>query len=279
LLPADPEGAKRGYVRLANPIASDRDVLRQELLSSVLENVERNTRIRERIALFEMGPVFQASTRGELPEELSRLAIVLTGPRTLPDWQEGEPSSMDFYDMKGLLIEFFNGLRLEMVRFMPEEHPTYHPGKCALIKIGEQPVGIMGELHPLVRERFDISETSVLAADLDLDLIKEIMSDHYTVQSVPAYPPILEDLAVIVDESVPAERVREIIWQAGGKMLVDVRLFDLYHGEQVGSGKKSLAYNLAYQTPDRTLTDKEALKIRQRIIRSLETDLGARLRS
>ena len=84
---------------------------------------------------------------------------------------------------------------------------------------------------------------------------------------------------MIVDESVQAERVRESIWQAGGKMLVDVRLFDLYLGEQVGPGKKSLAYSLAYQAPERTLTDKEALKIRQRIIRSLETDLGAKLRS
>jgi len=279
LLPADKEVEKGRYVRLANPIASDRDVLRQELLSSVLENVERNVRIRERIALFEMGPVFQTSDRGELPEETSRLAIVMAGPRTLPDWQEEEPSSMDFYDIKGLLTEFFNGLRLGKVQLVPEEHPTFHPGKCASINIGEKPVGVMGELHPLVRERFDLPETPILAADLDLDLIKESLSDHHTVLPVPAYPPILEDLAVIVEESVPAERVREVIWTAGGKMLVGVRLFDLYHGDQIGTGKKSLAYSLAYQAPDRTLTDKEAVKIRQRIIRGLEADLGAKLRS
>jgi phenylalanyl-tRNA synthetase beta chain len=96
---------------------------------------------------------------------------------------------------------------------------------------------------------------------------------------VPPFPPVLEDLAVVVDESLPAVSVAEVLHKAGGKTVVDVRLFEVYRGQQIGSGKKSLAYSLTYQAPDRTLTDKEVAKIRQRIVRQLERDLGAKLRS
>jgi phenylalanyl-tRNA synthetase beta chain len=137
----------------------------------------------------------------------------------------------------------------------------------------------MGELHPLVVEHYDFSESPLLAADLDLESILSSIPARYLVEPVPTYPPVLEDLAVIVDESVPAENVSTVIRQAGGKTLSNLRLFDLFRGEQIGAGKKSLAYSLTYQSDERTLTDDEVLKIRQRIIRQLEKDLGAKLRS
>jgi phenylalanyl-tRNA synthetase beta chain len=269
----------QAYVRLANPSSSDRNVLRRSLLSSVLEVVERNARLAQRQALFEIGPIFYPSDEGELPQELARLVIVLSGLRDAPAWQDPGPAAMDFYDLKGLLEAMAAGLYLPEARFEPAELPSYHPGKCARVLLAEQELGVFGELNPLLAERFELPPDPLLAAELDLGVLMVHMPDRFQVQPVPAYPPALEDLAVVVDEGVPAERVKEVIQQGGGKTLTEVKLFDVYRGGQIGPGKKSLAYSLTYQSPDHTLTDPELVQTRQRIIRRLEQELGAYLRS
>ena len=277
LLPGSPPD-EQPYVQLANPIASDRSVMRHSLLSSLLEVVERNARLRQRIALFEIGPVFLGSEDGKLPEERAILEIVLAGQRALPAWQGADTAPMDFFDLKGVVQELLENLQLEEVRYAPVEHPSFHPGKCARVLVGGRGVGTLGELHPLVRARYALPETPLLAAELDLQSIQALMAVHYPVQAVPAFPPALEDLAVIVPEELPAEQVEEVIRQAGGAMLAEVRLFDLYRGEQIGAGKKSLAYSLTYQAADHTLEEQELAQIRQRIIQRLEKELGARIR-
>lgn len=277
-LPPEVPPDDKPYVRLVNPIASDRVVLRHSLLSSLLEVVERNARLQERMKLFEIGPVFLASEEGDLPDELPRLSLMLTGPRAQPGWQTADTQPMDFYDLKGILEALFESLHIAKVYYEPSKYPVFHPGKCARVLIGEHECGVMGELHPLVRERYDLPPTPVLAADLDLSVLLAAIPEGYAVQPVPAFPPTLEDLAVVVDASLPADRVGATIRQAGGKLLKNVRLFDIYTGEQIGKGKKSLAYSLTYQAEDRTLTDKDAAQIRQRIIRRLEQELGARIR-
>jgi phenylalanyl-tRNA synthetase beta chain len=269
----------QAYVRLANPSSSDRGVLRRSLLSSVLEVVERNARLAQRQALFEIGPIFYPSDEGELPQELARLVIVLTGLRDAPGWQDPSPSGMDFYDLKGILEAMAAGLYLPEARFEPAEWPSYHPGKCARVLLADRELGVFGELNPLLVERFELPPGPLLAAELDLGVLMAQMPDRFQVQPVPAYPPALEDLAVVVDEGVPAERVKEVIQQGGGKTLTEVKLFDVYRGGQIGPGKKSLAYSLTYQSPDHTLTDPELVQTRQRIIRRLEQELGAYLRS
>ncbi len=269
----------RPYVRLANPIVSDRNVLRQSLMASLLEVVERNARLRPRLALFEIAPVFFASEDGDLPEEQPRLVIMLTGPRALPGWQPADNLMMDFYDLKGIVEAVLDGLHIAAARFEPGAHPSFHPGKCARVLVNDQPLGWMGELHPQVRERFELPAGALLAADFDLNTLLHAIPDRHEVAPVPAFPPVLEDLAVIVDESVPAAAVAGVIRSAGGKAVTEVRLFDVYRGQQVGEGKKSLAYSLTYQAEDRTLTDDEAAKIRQRIMRKLEQELNARIRS
>ena len=279
LLPPGTPKDERPYVKVANPIASERDVLRHSLISSLLEIIERNARLQEHIAIYEIGPVFLSSEAGDLPDELPRLGIAITGPRALRSWQGADLQAMDFYDLKGILEALFAGLKLPAARFEAWQNPTYHPGKCARVLIGERQVGVLGELHPLVRERYDLPETPLLAADLDLAVLIEAAPTRYEVQPVPAYPPVLEDLAVIVDEDIPAERVAEVIEQAGGSTLQGLKLFDVYRGEQIGAGKKSLAYSLTYQSPERTLTDSQVGKIRRRIVRRLEQEMGARLRS
>ncbi len=297
-------GSLKGYVKLVNPIASDRYVMRQSLLSSVMEVVERNARIRERMALFEIGPVFIAAQDGGpsmnlpvpaahrpafgaglaqagqgLPNELQRLALVLTGPRSLPGWQSADTTAMDFYDLKGVLAALLEALHIENVRYESASHPSLHPGKQAKVQAGEREVGVFGELHPLVRQNYDLPDSPLLAAELNLDALLPLIPERYETQPVPAYPPVLEDLALVVDESLPAERVAEVIRQAGGKIVTDVRLFDVYRGERIGAGKKSLAYNLTYQAPNKTLTDKDVTGVRTRILRRLEQELDTRLRS
>ncbi|HSQ25528.1 MAG TPA: phenylalanine--tRNA ligase subunit beta [Anaerolineales bacterium] len=271
--------APEGYVKLANPIVAERNVLRQSLLSSLMEIVERNARLRERIALFEIGPQFVADPEGDLPQEPIHLAIALNGRRTLPTWQGFDEGVMDFYDLKGILSELFDSLHLASVRFTPGERPSMHPGKCAQIWLGEQVIGVFGELHPLVHENYDLSEYPVLAAEINLEAWLANLHDRYSVAPVPPFPPVLEDLAIIVAENLPADQVAQVIRQAAGAMLSDLRLFDVYRGAQIGEGKKSLAYSLTYQAADRTLTDQEVLKIRQRILRTLEQEIGAYLRS
>jgi len=281
LLPGVPP-VDKPYVQLANPIVVDRNVLRQSLLASLMEAVERNARLRPRMALFEIGPVFLASEEGLLPDEVQRLAIALTGPRELPTWQGADTRAMDFYDLKGILSELFEALHLGQARYEPAEYPSFHPGKTARIWLANgndsRPVGMLGELHPQVRQNYDLPDMPLLLADLDLQALIEAIPDVSPVQAVSAFPPVLEDLAVIVDEALPVERVAQAIQGAGGQMVTSLKLFDVYRGEQIGAGKKSLAYSLTYQAADRTLTDSEVLQIRQRILRRLEQDLGARLR-
>ena len=267
------------YIRLINPITSDRDVLRQSLLASLLEVIERNANIRDRLALFEIAPVFLPAPEGDLPEEQLQLAIVLTGPRDLPHWTGADGTPLDFYDLKGILDRLFNNLHIAGVKYEPHEHPSFHPGKSARVVLGDLQLGMLGELHPLVRAQYDIPGTTLAAAEIYLRSLMEAIPELYESISVPTYPPVLEDIAVIVDEDITADRVEEVIRSGGSRALSGVQLFDVYRGEQIGEGKKSLAYSLTYQALDRTLTDKDAGKIRQKIVRRLEKDLGAQLRS
>jgi phenylalanyl-tRNA synthetase beta chain len=282
-MPADSAADDKPYVHLSNPISSDKSVMRHSVLASVLEHAEHNARIRERLAFFEMGPIFLASEQDALPDELQHLVLLLAGSRGLPAWQGVDSARMDFYDMKGMLASLLEGLHIPDVYYEPGTNPTFHPGKCACVLSGEKQIGVFGELHPQVRERYDwpaaYAGIPVLAADLDMDLLLSLVPELYETAPVPEFPPVLEDLALVVDESLPAERVAELIRQTGGKVVREVRLFDVYRGEKIGAGKKSLAYNLTYQAADRTLSDKDVAGIRTHILRRLEQELGAQLRS
>lgn len=270
--------AESDYVRLVNPITPEKRVLRRSLLASLLSALERNLRLSESLALFEAGPVF-IPAGAELPREPQRLAIALTGQRREQDWQEASPAGWDFFDVKGILEELFAGLHVE-VRFVPARHPSFHPGKCAEVQTGEGvSLGILGELHPLALKHTDL-EGGVFAAELDLEAVLGLMPAlGYPVSTLSEYPPVKEDLAFVVDEDIPAERIETLIRQTGGKLLSGLRLFDIFRSAQVGEGKKSMAYALTYQAADRTLTDKDAAGLRGRIIRRLEQELGAKLRS
>jgi phenylalanyl-tRNA synthetase beta chain len=282
-LPPGTPPTDKPYLQLANPINAERTVLRQSLLAGVLEIVERNARLRERVALFEIGEVFLGSEGGgasgtdALPDELPRLVIALTGRRALPAWQGADDGMLDFYDLKGIVETLLDGLHLP-AQYEPGAHPSFHPGKCAHVVSGEQRIGTIGALHPEVAARYDLGAAPVLVARFDVAAMAALTPAGYATRGVPAFPPIVEDLAIIVEESIPAERVAFIIRQTGGKLLEGAGLFDVYRGPQLGAGLKSLAYRLTYQAEDRTLTDADVAKVRHRIVTRLERELGAKLR-
>ena len=279
LLPPGERPDDRPYLRLENPISSDRVVLRHSLLASLMEIAESNARFRKRVALYEIGPVYLASESDPLPDEPLRLALVLTGPREHRHWS-GDPSEMmDFFDLKGIIVALSENLHLEGLDFEIAAHPSFHPGKSARILFQGDQIGVMGELHPLVKQQYDLNPSAVLVAEINLEPVLKRVSGVISVQTVKTYPPVLEDLALVVDDAISAEAVGSVIRKAGGELLEQVELFDVYRGEQVGSNQKSLAFALTYQAADRTLTDDEVGKIRQRVIKQLEQELGAQLRA
>jgi phenylalanyl-tRNA synthetase beta chain len=172
-----------------------------------------------------------------------------------------------------------DALHVDGLAFKEGTHPTYRPGRTAKVFLAEQQLGWLGELHPYVVEALDIrGEAPVIAADLDLEIVLAAMRKTFTVDSVSVFPAVREDIALIVDSAVPASEVTEIIGRAGGALLKDVSLFDVYEGKPIPAGQKSLAYHLIFQSPDKTLTDNVVRKNRQRIVHQLQRQIGARLR-
>ena len=279
-----PEANDIEYVKLANPIAPEKRVMRRSVLASVLNVVERNARLSEALTMFEIGPVF-IPQGNDLPFEPRRLALALTGRRYESAWDTKTALKLDFFDLKGLVEALMDALHLD-VTYAQAEHPSFHPGKCASVLLDgtgtstglSVNLGLFGELHPLVQENYNFV-SPVLAADFDLEFILQAARAAFDVKPVSEFPPVLEDIAVVVDENLAAENVAALIRQTGGKMLGAVRLFDVFRSEQIGAGKKSLAYSLTYQSFEGTLTDKDAAQIRNKIVRRLEQQLGAKLRS
>jgi phenylalanyl-tRNA synthetase beta chain len=180
--------------------------------------------------------------------------------------------------MKGRIELLLSGLRYKDVSYTPIDSVNFlHPGKAAEAKVSGQTLGVFGELHPLIKEKYEVGEAPVIVAEFDLERLRA-SHPSYGIAPVSEFPPVYEDIAVIVDESVPAARVEGLIRQTGGKTVTEVRLFDVYRGEQIGAGKKSLAYSLTYQS-DKTMTDAEAAAIRNKIVKRLEYEVGAKLRS
>jgi phenylalanyl-tRNA synthetase beta chain len=272
------------YLRVRNPLSAERAYLRQTLLPSLLHTTRENLRFHDRVTIFEISAVYlpaegPGGLARPLPDEPRRLSIVMTGPREARSWlAQQDRAPMGFYDLKGVVELLLTRLGLEGT-FEPGEHSAFHPGRRAQVQVGGRDVGVMGELHPLVRDAFGLPSQPVCALEFDLDGLLEAWGTPRRVTPISAHPPVYEDLAVVVDEGVPAVRVRDLIAQTGAPLVRSVVLFDVYRGEQVGTGQKSLAYRLTYQADDRTLTDRAVSKVRTRIVRRLERETGATLRS
>ncbi len=269
-------------MQLANPLSVERSTMRSSMLPNLLQVVAANLRYAEHVAIFEIGRVYWPVAGELLPVEVRHLGLVLTGPRAPESWLRGDDgNALDFYDLKGIVETLLDrlGVPAAQVRYQAAAHPAF-TARVARIEVAGQDVGVLGELHPLVRKAFDLpAQGRVVAAELALEPLLPYTRREVQIVPISAYPAIKEDLAVSVDEAVTAEQVMQTMRTAGGEMLVDVRLFDVYRGGQIAAGHKSLAYRLTYQAPDRSLTDADAARARDKIVRRLADSLDAKLRA
>jgi phenylalanyl-tRNA synthetase beta chain len=250
------------YVTLANAISSERTVMRRELLPGLLEAVERNFKHSDAVQLFEVGSVYHPREGQPLPAEPRRLAVVLAGRRVPDHWGDagaGPRGNVEFYDLKGLVEAMLADLHVSAIYHVGKA-PAYHPGKCAEVVCGETVVGAFGELHPRVASAFGLSGKSVLAAEFDLDALRGAVPARFAYRPFSTFPAAKRDLAVIVAEDTPGERVEAEIRAGGGALLREVTLFDVYRGDSIPAGTKSLAFAMTFQADDRTLSDKEIEK-------------------
>jgi phenylalanyl-tRNA synthetase beta chain len=223
--------------------------------------------------------VFLPALGQKLPVELRRLGIGMTGPLNPGSWREQDPPRADFFTLKGVVEALLAGLHVGGVDFEPVENPLVTPGRAARVTVQGSAVGLLGEVHPQVRARFDLAVQPVCVAELDLERLFLLVPASFGVRPVPRFPPVLEDIALVVDGATSAGAVAGALREAGGSLLAEVHLFDVYQGPQVDAGKKSLAFSLAFQSPDRTLTDAEVEKEKARILAAVSERLGARLRA
>jgi phenylalanyl-tRNA synthetase beta chain len=277
-------------LRLANAMSEDLSLMRPLLLPALLDAARYNAaRGRSDIALFESAHVYRPSTpledsevgstkspEGAFPSaERHHLGAVLTG-RGPRGWRT-PAAPVDFFRAKGLVEAILQSAGVEWWA-EPGERPFLHPGRAATILAGaeERKLGWIGELHPLVAREWDLENAA--AFELDLDLLAELSPGPAQFVPVSAFPPVIQDIAVVVPEEVAAGEVEAAIAEGGGELLARVELFDVYHGEQVGAGNKSLAIRLEFQAPDRTLTDDEVAGVRA-LIEDRLAELGGRLRA
>jgi len=269
------EETKHEALTIANPIALDQNLLRTTLLPSLLKVLASNLRYHSQICIFEIGRVYLPQ-EGELPWERNTLALALAGGEEKSIWGEGKV--IDFYDLKGVIEILLREMGIREYEFVPALHPSFSPYKAAHLLAGEEQtvVGILGESQ--VGEAFDLGGRSVYLAEIDFEALSSKAKAERRYEPLPRYPAITQDIALVVDEEIPVRKVRRLIMEEGGALLVEARLFDLYRGAPIPRGKKSLAYSLTYRAPDRTLTAAEVVKIQERIVSHLYEAIGARRR-
>lgn len=269
-------------LRVANPLNAEQERLRPTLRPSLLGTLTANQGHGEGpFLMFEVGSVFEARA-DELPDELDMVAGVLAGRRWELSWlirPAGTPSEalLDFYDAKGIVEGLLGSLGLA-ADYEPGDDPSFHPGRCAQIVLGGVKLGVVGELHPVVRERFGLQEQSVGYFELRLDaLLQALPKGEQVFTPVSRYPEATRDLALVIPADVPAGKVRSIISRHRGVTGVD--LFDIYTGKNIDPGTKSLAFHVRFQARDRTLTTEEVNRSLQGLLRTLERQVQASLRS
>ena len=267
------------FVPLKNPLSQERSHLRRSLLPGAIMTARNNLRFLAKVVTFEVGSVFHPHQKNKLPDEPQRLSLLMSGHRDTQSWLKQAEGNYDFFDLKGVLEQFLNALHLEGVEWKKSRELPCHPGRCAQILVNGKVLGFAGELHPKVRNSFELPEQAVCVAELDLDLIIKLAVEDHQMEFISNFTPIFEDLAFVLDSSLPVESVTPLILQTGKPLLRKATLFDVYEGEQVDEGKRSLAYSLTFQATDRTLTDDEVGKVRNKIIRRLQHEFQATLRA
>ena len=256
----DPEDPHRQAIVISNPLGEDYSIMRTSLLNGLFTSLATNyNRRNKEAALYELSNVYIAKQLPltELPDERMTLSLGFFG--------EG-----DFFNLKGAVEELFDGLGLTGHRRYDNtgELPFFHPGRQAILSYEGTPVAILGEVHPTVVKNYGLAKRTY-AAQIDVEGLYEKVSFARKYQGIPKYPAVSRDLSLVMDRSVRAGQIEEIIESCGGKLLEHYELFDIYEGEQVGAGRKSLAYTVRFRASDRTLEDGDVTPIMEKIVKKL----------
>ncbi|WP_342044681.1 phenylalanine--tRNA ligase subunit beta [Bacillus sp. OTU530] len=264
-------------IRLALPMSEERSQLRLSLVPHLLEAASyNNARKIENVALYEIGSVFLPAGQEEQPKEEQHLAGVMTGLVLNHPWQ-GEKKAVDFYVVKGVLEGLFDVLGVtEKISYAAAKRADLHPGRTASILLDGEEIGYIGQVHPEMQKQLDVKETYVFELSLAALFGADVAEVSY--ESIPRFPSMTRDMALVVKADVLAGDVHRTIVEAGGELLKEVALFDLYQGEKMEAGKKSLAFSLRYYNPERTLTDEEVTEAHSRVLQAVEETFGAELR-
>ncbi|MFS0574928.1 phenylalanine--tRNA ligase subunit beta [Sporosarcina sp. 179-K 3D1 HS] len=262
---------------LLMPMSEERSTLRQSLIPHLLEAATYNVaRRNDSVALYETGSVFLGVEEDGLPQEVEHVAAVITGKWVDHAWQ-GETKPVDFFVMKGIVEGMMDSLGLaEGLSFEQVVLNGMHPGRTANILYNGERIGMLGQVHPTELKKRDLKETYVM--EMNLARILSIETSELLYVPVPRFPSISRDIALVVASDTTAGALQDVIRKAGGKLLKDVKLFDLYEGKNVEEGKKSVAFSLTYADPERTLTDEEVVKAHDKVLNALTEEAGASLR-
>jgi len=269
----------REQIKILNPLRDELSLMRTTVVPGLLETAAKNISRRSLdLALFEQGYVYLPKDKdmSSLPDEQYKIAGLATGSLS-KTWNQPQ-TMMDFYFVKGALEYLFADLGIKEYTFVPEQGlPFMHPGRTAHIIVSGKVAGYVGEIHPDVVEAYELPAKTYIF-ELDASCLFEASDLKVKFTAVPRFPAVVRDVALVVDEDVPVEKVYRRIQKAGGELLREVKLFDLYQGTQVAAGKKSIAFSLVYQSAERTLTDDEVLKLHEAIKKTLDQEFGAELR-
>ena len=257
----------RNALRIQNPLGEDTSIMRTIALPSMLEILSRNNAYHNKsVKLYEIAKIYLPVAGQPLPEEPKMLVLGTYG------------ANETFFTLKGELEGIFAGLRLKKASYHAvKDNPSYHPGRCAAVVIDGMEVGVMGQVHPLVAKNYGI-DTDVYCAEISFTKLLQCRLPDATYSPLPKYPAVTRDLALICDEAVTVAQAEEVITAAAGKLLRDVKLFDIYRGVGVPEGKKSMAFSLELRADDRTLTDTDSEGVVTKVLNSLKEKLNATLR-
>ena len=264
-LPAD--SPLRNALRIQNPLGEDTSIMRTIALPSMLEILGRNNAYHNKAAkLYEVAKIYLPQEGQALPEEPKMLLLGSFG--------EGET----FFKLKGEIEALFAGLRVKKASYCAvKDNPSYHPGRCAAIWVDGVEVGVMGQVHPLAAKNYGI-DTEVYCAEISFTKLLSLLLPDATYTSLPKYPTVSRDLALICDEELTVAQVEDVIAASAGKLLRKIQLFDIYRGVGVPQGKKSMAFSLELRADDRTLTDADSEGVVAKVLSALKEKLNAQLR-
>ena len=260
------------------PMTVDRSVLRQNMVAGILDTVAYNVaRKNKGLALYEIGKVFEqtGNPQEELPTEINSFAFALTGLVTEKDFQT-PAVPVDFFYAKGILEALFDRLGLKVEYTATQALAGMHPGRTATISLDGQVVGFVGQVHPVTAKDYNIPETYV--AEINLTAIEQAIQPAKPFVEITKFPAVTRDIALLLKAEISHKEVVEAIEAAGVKRLTDIKLFDVFSGEKLGLGMKSMAYTLTFQNPEDTLEDEEVARYMEKIQKSLEETLGAEVR-